>query len=84
VGELKLYVVLHTHAHGVTTYLVKSDRFPTQRQVIRCLDIDYEPHKAENLEIGDVPENEPITLDWQESDILDPFEDDPGEEPAQP
>jgi hypothetical protein len=65
------YVVLHTHKFGVSTYLVQSDCFPTERQVVRCLGLDFEPHKEETIEIQLVDATETITLNWIESDALE-------------
>ena len=62
-----LYVVLHTHSYGVTTYLFYSDRAdiggfvcnedeisPVIQDIINLLDLDFEPRKGESLDINNV------------------------------
>lgn len=68
---MHIYIVIHEHDHGTSTYLVSYTEVPTESQVIRCLDLDFEPSKGEFLTIDRVPDNEPITLTWQDSDAED-------------
>ncbi len=46
-----LYTVRHSHRHGESTYVIKSDHLPTQEEVIEKLDIDFEPDREEFIEI---------------------------------
>ena len=75
---LKTYAVVHEHDYGVSTYLVKCDKTPTDKQVIRCLDLDFEPSKGEQLIIDSFVEADTVILDWQDSDAeeFDEFADD--------
>jgi hypothetical protein len=60
----QLYIVLHTHRFGSSTYVVKSDRMPTELQVIRCLELDYEGTRDESIAINLLESNEPAILDY--------------------
>jgi hypothetical protein len=62
------YIVIHEHAGGTTSYLVEYKKKPTISQLVRCLDLNFEPSREEGLIIDRVAKNEPITLDWQDSD----------------
>ena len=48
---MDLYVIIHHHRHGVTTYLVRSDHIPGEDEVIRECDIDFEPDREEYIDI---------------------------------
>lgn len=66
----RLWSVLHEHRHGVDAWVVACDDEPTETQLVRCLDIDFEPSRGEEIRVAagnDVP-----TLDWRESDS-EPF-----------
>ena len=65
---MERYVVVHEHEYGISTHLVSSDKTPTVKQVVRCLNISYEPSKGENLIIDTLFPDEPTVLDWQDSD----------------
>jgi hypothetical protein len=75
---LKTYAVVHEHDYGVSTYIVKCDKTPTEKQVIRCLDLDFEPSKGEGLVIDSFVEADTVILDWQDGDDeeFDEFADD--------
>jgi hypothetical protein len=72
------FIVIHEHTHGTTSYLVEYEKEPTISQLVRCLDLDFEPSKDEGLTVGVVNDNEPTILDWQDSDAedYDEFSDD--------
>lgn len=74
------YIVIHEHDHGTTSYLVEYEKEPTISQLVRCLDLDFEPSKGESLTIGVVNEDEPTILDWQDSDAEEFDEFDAGDE----
>ena len=65
------YVVMHSHDHGISSFIVESDQLPSVKQVVRCLDLSFEPSKAEQIEIDALPSLEPVVLDWQEGDDED-------------
>jgi hypothetical protein len=50
-----LYLVTHTHHHGVSTYFIKAATEPDEDQIVADLDIDFEPDRDEYLDI------EPVT-----------------------
>ena len=72
------FIVIHEHDHGTTSYLVEYEKEPTISQLVRCLDLDFEPSKGESITIGDVNDDEPTLLDWQDKDAeeYDEFSDD--------
>jgi hypothetical protein len=52
--EKDLYMVNHHHRFGTSLYLVRSDRLPMIGEVIKALQIDFEPDREETLEIDKV------------------------------
>ena len=79
------YIVLHEHAHGISHFLVEYKEEPTISQLVRCLDLEFEPSKAEFLTVTRVDDDEPTILDWQDSDAeeFDEFADKDDDEEAQ-
>jgi hypothetical protein len=45
--EIALYMVVHEHKHGLNTHMVKSDHVPSEEEVIKACDIDFE-HDEDN------------------------------------
>lgn len=66
----RLWSVLHEHRHGVDVWVVASDDEPTETQLVRCLGIDFEPSRDEEITVAAV--NDISALDWRESDS-EPF-----------
>jgi hypothetical protein len=52
---MSLYFVTHTHEYGASTFLVSSETYPTEKQVVRELELEYEPSKSEGLLIVPSP-----------------------------
>jgi len=50
-GMKHLYTVTHTHQFGTSSYLVKSSKLPAEWEVLKGLEIDFEPDKGETLKI---------------------------------
>lgn len=49
---MKKYIAIHVHEYGISTYLFKSsDPLPSEKKVIRALNIDFEPDKDEYIDI---------------------------------
>jgi hypothetical protein len=69
------YIVMHSHDQGISSFIVESEKRPTIKQVVRCLDLCFEPSKAEQIEIDAIASLEPTVLDWQDGDDED-FEED--------
>lgn len=44
-----LYIVIHTHRHGISTYLVRCDRQPSHDEVIYACDIDFEDDRDDEF-----------------------------------
>lgn len=38
----QLYVAIHEHRHGTSVYLIKSDHEPTEEEVVKFTDMDFE------------------------------------------
>jgi hypothetical protein len=55
---MSLYIVTHVHEYGATSYLVSSEQYPTVKQLVRELDLDFEPSKSETLEIAQLSSEE--------------------------
>jgi hypothetical protein len=55
---MNLYIVTHHHRFGTSVGLVESDHEPGEDEVIRALQLDYEPHKQEWIEINLVLQEE--------------------------
>jgi hypothetical protein len=55
---MSLYIVTHLHEYGATSYLVSSEQHPTAKQVVRELELDFEPSKLETLEITQLSDEE--------------------------
>ncbi len=78
---MSIYVVIHMHKYGCTSYLVSSEALPTERQVVRELGINFEPSRSESLTIADISDEEyrnPKVLNHQEGDDeeFDEYDDD--------
>lgn len=50
----KLYSVYHQHAYGSSHYLLWSEIFPNENQVVEALQIDFEPEEDEFIDLGEV------------------------------
>lgn len=42
-SEKKAYSVTYEHRHGMDHYLVRSDHFPEDEEIIEALGLDFEP-----------------------------------------
>lgn len=58
--EKKLWIVVHTHRFGTSTYLVRAKRCPSIKRVVKKCEIDYEPDREESIEID--PAGEPVEM----------------------
>lgn len=61
--EKKLFVVVHEHRFGTTTYMVRSKRMPREKVVVEKCEIDFEPDRGEVITIAEVDEGEIVDLD---------------------
>ena len=61
-----LWIITHSHRHGTDAWAVSSEAEPTETQLVRCLEIDYEPSREEFIEIHSI--DDVTRLDWQEGD----------------
>lgn len=57
-----LFVVVHTHESGVSTYLLHADETPGEADVIDLFNIDFEPERDEELYIDSFQTAEIATL----------------------
>lgn len=48
-----IYTVTHEHRFGETFYLVRSNHVPSETEVVKAHNIDFEPDKEEVIIIGD-------------------------------
>jgi hypothetical protein len=53
-----LYAVIHEHGCGTTSYLVASDHFPEEDELVEALDINFEPLKGEVITSADISYDE--------------------------
>jgi hypothetical protein len=44
---MKYFIVIHSHRHGISSYLIQCDHIPTLEEVIKACDLedDYEPDR---------------------------------------
>lgn len=49
----QLYVVTHEHRHGASGYIMASDHHPSEEEIVKTLDIDFEPDQAETLTVSE-------------------------------
>lgn len=52
----KLFVVLHTHRHGISMYPVRASKKPTDKELIKKFEIDFEPDREEFIEVEEFTE----------------------------
>jgi hypothetical protein len=58
---MNTYTVIYTHRHGVDSMLVKCAHFPSEKEVVDALDLEYEPEREDEfLEIE--LSNEPVLI----------------------
>ena len=57
-----LYAVIHNHIYGTSFFLVRCAHYPTEEEVIKYCDIDFEPLKGESIDISDVDPKEPVEI----------------------
>ena len=50
----KPYVAVHTHRHGVNTYHCMAEEEPSEEQMIKLFDIDFEPDREEEILITEI------------------------------
>ena len=48
---MKNYIIIHRHKYGSSVYLGEAETLPTEKQVVKTFDIDFEPDKEEYIEI---------------------------------
>ena len=56
----QLFIAIHSHRHGLTLYPVLSAHLPSQEEIIKLWDVDFEPDRDETIDIEEV--GEPKTL----------------------
>jgi hypothetical protein len=68
---MTVYVVTHLHEYGASTHLVLSETYPTEKQVARELELEFEPSKSESIQICSLSDEEyknPKVLTWLDGD----------------
>ena len=58
----ELYIVIHGHRYGTSVYLVRSNHYPTDKEVIKYCKILFEPEREESLNIDRYYEDTIITI----------------------
>ena len=48
---MKNYIIIHHNKYGSSVYLGKAKIVPTEKQVVKTFDIDFEPDKEEYIEV---------------------------------
>jgi len=49
---MDLYAITHTHRHGTDVYVVRCNHEPDEDELIKALDIDFEPDREEWLGVS--------------------------------
>lgn len=52
--EHKLFAIYHHHEYGSTQWLLWSEIFPNEEQVVTALNIDFEPENDEFIAIEEI------------------------------
>jgi hypothetical protein len=47
----ELYIAVHHHGYGISVFPVLSDHLPSQEEIIKVWNIDFEPDKDEYIDI---------------------------------
>jgi len=47
----ELYIAVHHHHYGISVYPVLSDHLPSEEEIIKVWNIDFEPDKDEYIDI---------------------------------
>jgi hypothetical protein len=50
--EKQVYMVLHEHRHGSDIWLVRSNQIPSEDEVLKHCNIDFEPDRGESITIA--------------------------------
>ena len=58
----KLYGIYHHHEYGGTHWLLWSEIFPNEEQVVQALAMDFEPGKDEWISVEEVDSIETLVL----------------------
>ncbi len=61
--EKKLFIVMHSHRFGTTTYMVRSKRMPNEDMVVEKCEINFEPKRGEVITIAEIDEGEIVEID---------------------
>lgn len=59
----KLFVVVHEHRFGTSTYMVRSKTMPGERKVVEACELDFEPNRGEVITISEVDDKEVVEID---------------------
>jgi hypothetical protein len=59
---MEYYVVLHHHRHGTSPHIVRSPHFPSESECILALDLDFEEHLEESIDIDHICEKDIPTI----------------------
>ena len=61
--DKRLFVVVHEHRFGTSTYMVRSRGIPGEKKVVEACEIDFEPNRGEVITIAEVDEGEVVKID---------------------
>ena len=52
----QLYILVHNHKYGISTYPVLSNHFPTVEEIVKIWKIDFEPDREEWVNVEEAEE----------------------------
>lgn len=55
-SRMSTYLAAHQHEHGVDTYAFRANRIPSDEEVAKLLNINFEPRRDEVLDVFEIPE----------------------------
>lgn len=61
--DKRLFIVVHEHRFGTSTYMVRSRTMPGERRVVEACEIDFEPNRGEVITIAEVDDGEVVEID---------------------
>ena len=50
---MKMFLITHSHRHGVDAFMLMAEEEPTIEQVVKACDLDYEPDREETIDISE-------------------------------
>lgn len=60
--EHKMFAVYYHHEHGSTQWVIWSEIFPNEEQIVDCLNLIFEPERGEFIAIEEIVQIKTLQL----------------------